>query len=188
MEFKGLVYHGSNKFFTKFDFSNTPRVNNDYYGGPVYFTDTVPIAQTYAQAMVRRYGGNKIIYHVLLDLNNVFDVDDKFSGDELKKFVGKNSEQFARGARLLNYGVDKYNVLAKLESGSEILTGDQVFRGLSGGMINSSRAREKLKRLGYDGLRSNGGANMGGGRHNVYLVYYPKDIKIKEILPIVVKK
>jgi hypothetical protein len=173
------AYHGTNGRFSKFEQSKA-RIANDFYGGGVaYFTDTIDVAKSYASFMFRKFGGDKFVYEVDIRFNRLFDVDQKYSGDELKRLIGTNVEAFARGAGLLKLGEDKYAILAQITSGRLELTGDQVFKGLSNGMQNTARAREILKSAGYDGLRHNGGVNMGGQKHNVYLVYDVNDITIK---------
>ena len=175
------LYHGSNAIFSKFD-QGKARIANDFYGaGVAYFTDNIEIAKTYAKAMNRVKGGDLIIYEVELTLKKMFDVDHEFTGHELMKFYTKKTvEDFARGARLLPYGVDKYTVIAKLLSGNMILTGDDIFRGLSRGMVETAKARDFLIKLGYDGLRHNGGVTSMNTaiRHNVYLAYKANEITI----------
>lgn len=173
------AYHGTNTRFSQFEQSKA-RIANDFYGGGVaYFTDTIDIAKTYAQFMFRKFGGERYVYEVEMQFDKLFDVDQTYTGDELKRLVGTELDSFARGAGLLKLGDDRYAVQAALKEGKLVLTGDQVFRGLSNGMQNTARAREKLKKLGYDGLRHNGGVNMGGKKHNVYLAYDARSIKIK---------
>lgn len=174
------AYHGTNSRFSQFEQSKA-RIANDYYGGGVaYFTDTIDIAKTYAQFMFRKFGGERYVYEVEIQLNNMFDVDQIYTGDILKRLIGNNYDEFARGAGLLKLGVDRYAVLSALKEGKVELTGEQVFRGLSNGMQNTARARETLKKCGFDGLRHNGGVNMGGQKHNVYLAYEARSIKIKQ--------
>jgi hypothetical protein len=177
------VYHGSNSYFKKFD-QNKSRIVNDFYGGGVaYFTDNLEVAKTYARAMFRAKGGGKYIYKVTLTLQNLFDVDDEFTKNELTKFFNKESvEEFARGAGLLKFGEDRYAVISKLLSGNMVLTGDQIFKGLSRGMNQTAKARQILIGLGYDGLRHNGGVNMNmATKHNVYLAYNADSIVIQNI-------
>lgn len=175
------LYHGSNAIFSKFD-QGKARIVNDFYGGGVaYFTDNIEIAKTYAKAMNRVKGGDLIIYEVNLKFHKLFDVDHEFTGHELMKFYNKNTvEEFARGARLLPLGVDKYSVISRLLSGNMVLTGDQIFRGLSRGMVETAKAREHLIKLGYDALRHNGGVTSMNTaiRHNVYLAYKSDEIDI----------
>jgi len=71
--------------------------------------------------------------------------------------------------------------LSKLSRGDMELTGDQIFKGLSGGGVNTAAARDHLIRNGYDGLRYNGGANMDAERHNVYIPYNANSITIKKV-------
>lgn len=177
------VYHGSNAIFKKFE-QTKARILNDYYGGGVaYFTANRDVAKTYAGAMKRKYGGEKYIYEVDLNLSKVFDVDHKFTGKELTQFFDdKDADDFARGSGLLKAGVDKYSVMAKLKDGKVEMTGEQVFKGLSRGMVNTAKARQKLISLGYDGLRYNGGVNMNmATKHDVYLAYNADDVRIKKV-------
>lgn len=179
MKFK--VYHGSGSLFEKFE-QNKARIVNDFYGGGVaYFTDNLEVAEQYAAAMAKKTPTKeKFIYEVELDFKKLFDVDAEYSGPILKKFVS-NPEGFARGAGMFKLGADKFGILADLKSGNITFNGEQVFKGLSGGMISTSKARETLKRLGYDGLRYNGGIVMHAKSHNVYLAYHANDIKILDI-------
>lgn len=173
------AYHGTNSRFSQFEQSKA-RIANDFYGGGVaYFTDTLAIAKTYAGFMFRKFGGERYVYEVELQFDKIFDVDETYSGDILKRLIGSELDSFARGAGLLKLGGDRYAILAQLKEGNIQLTGEQVFRGLSNGMQNTARAREILKKCGFDGLRHNGGVNMGSQRHNVYLAYDARAIKIK---------
>lgn len=174
------VYHGTNATFSKFD-QGKARITNDLYGGGVaYFTANTDIAYNYAKSMAKSKGGQKQVYEVELNVNKLFDVNHIFTGKELTQFfTPKTSEEFARGAGLLSYGVDKYGVLIDLESGKLKLTGDQVFHGLSKGMNSTAKAREKLISLKYDTLRYNGGVNMNATRHDVYIAYKAENITIK---------
>lgn len=174
------VYHGSNSVFERFDVKHARVVNDLYGGGIAYFTDASDIAMGYARSMQRKKGGKKVLYTVDLHLHKVFDIDHEFTGKELTKFLTKGKEdEFARGAGLLKVGVDTHDVVARLRSGDLSLTGEQVFKGLSRGGVNSAYAREKIASLGYDGLRYNGGL-MGGARHNVYLAYKLESISIED--------
>lgn len=184
-----IAYHGSNAKFAKFD-QGKARIINDFYGGGVaYFTSNKDVAKTYANAMAKSKGGERYIYEVELNLKKIFDVDHKFTGKELTKFFDpKEAEDFARGAGLMKAGMDRYVVIGKLKDGDYELTGDQVFKGLSRGMVNTAKARQKLISLGYDGLRYNGGLNMNAAtKHDVYLVYNADDIKIKKLFKVVKK-
>ena len=174
------VFHGSNAKFKEFA-TKSKRVENDFFGGGIaYFTDDQKVALTYSRAMTRRYGGEEYLYKVDLNLDKIFDVDTVYTGAELQKFFAHmKPEAFARGAGLLKGGADKYSVIASLELGNAVMTGHGVFRGLSQGLVNSSGAEKILMKLGYDGLRYNGGDNMSAGRHNVYMPYYSKDITIR---------
>lgn len=177
------LYHGTNQFFKQFEQSKA-RILNDYYGGGVaYFTDNSKVALTYAKSMAKSKGGEKYVFEVDLSVSKIFDVDNEFTGKELKKFfTDKTVEDFARGAGLLKFGVDKYSVMSSLQLGNQKLTGEQVFKGLSSGMNKTAKAREKLIKLGYDALRYNGGVNMGAAiKHDVYITYDASNVKIVAI-------
>jgi hypothetical protein len=177
---KYKAFHGTNGRFGKFEQSKA-RIANDLYGGGVaYFTDTLDIAKSYASSMARRLGGEKYIYEVELDIKRMFDVDTIYTGKILLDMIGNDFDTFARGAKLFRAGDDRLEVISKLKSGQMNLNGDQVFRGMSNGMVNTKAAREKLIRLGFDGLRYNGGVQMGGNRHSVYLAYKAEGIVIKD--------
>lgn len=176
------AYHGSGQLFEKFDQAKA-RIPNDFWGGgTAYFTDHKQIAYQYATAMAKNTKTKeKVIYEVDLTLKKIFDVDHEYTGEILKKFVNNQPEQFARGAGMFKLGVDKFQILADLKSGNIVFNGEQVFKGLSGGMINTAKARETLKKLGFDGLRYNGGKIMHAIPHNVYLAYNANNIKIRGI-------
>lgn len=191
------VYHGSGSHFSKFDQKNA-RIPNDFMGGGIaYFTDHKDVAKTYASSMAKRATKNKEsdahprLYHTTLKMNNVFDVDHKFSGDKLKNVLPdeKDHESFARGAGLMKLGVDRHKVLANLKDGNVELTGHQVFKGLSRGGIDTAKARDHLISKGYDGLRYNGGVNMDmTTKHNVYIPYHADSITINRRTKLVKKK
>jgi len=177
------VMHGTNAKFKAFGKASrkSKRIENDLFGGGIgYFTDDRKVALTYSRAMTNRYGGEEYLYKVDLNLDKVFDVDTVYSGDSLQKFWAHiKPETLARGAGLLKNGADKYSVLASLELGNIELTGHDVWNGLSSGNVNSSGAEKILMKLGYDGLRYNGGDNIMAQKHNVYIPYYSGDIKIR---------
>jgi aryl carrier-like protein len=175
-----IGYHGTRTRFNVFE-QNMSRIVNDFYGGGVaYFTDNIEVAKSYARTMYNRYGGDGMyVYETRLSFNRLFDVNNIYTGEILQRLVSDKPDQFARGANLLNLGADAIKVKSQLTSGSMRLTGDQVFRGLSNGMKNTAIARKKLMSLGFDGLRYDGGRNMGmATRHNVYLAYDANKIKI----------
>lgn len=177
--FNGTLYHGSGTRFKEFD-RKKARVANDYFGGGVaYFTDKLPVAATYARSMAKQSKGDPLIYTVEVKLNNYFDVDDTFTGLDLVRILPDDVEGFARGAGLLRLnGPDKFVVMTQLKMGKISLSGHDVFKGLSKGMVTSDAARRFLEKKGYDGLRYNGGEHMNAPRHNVYLAYDPNSIKI----------
>jgi len=178
---RATVYHGSNAKFDQFD-AGKSRIPNDFYGGGIaYFTDNLEVGKKYAIGMSKKKG-SPFVYEVSLSLKKMFDIDEKFTGKKLAEILPNDIENFARGAGLLSYGSDKYSVLAGLKNQSIELTGDQVWKGLSKGQVNTADAREWIKEKGYDGLRYNGGVNMGMDRHNVYLAYYPESIQIKKVV------
>lgn len=178
--FSGDVYHGSGYRFSKFS-QGKARIFNDFYGGGVaYFTDNQKVAITYAKSMAKKAKAeDPLVYTCKIKLKKVFDVDSVFSGKDLIEILPKDVKEFARGAGLLTLKSNEYEVIAKLESGKMSLTGDKVFAGLSKGMNQTAKARQYLISKGYDGLRYNGGVNMGmATKHNVYLVYNAQDITI----------
>jgi hypothetical protein len=119
-----------------------------------------------------------------VDIARIFDVDHVWAGQELKDILpkGKELDRFVRGTDLASGGKDPFMVAAQLELGQTKLTGDQIFKGLSSGMVNTKAAREYLMDKGYDSLRYNGGLNMNmREKHNVYCPYKASAIKIEKI-------
>lgn len=172
------AFHGTNQQFEQFS-QDKARLLNDFYGGGVaYFTENFQVAKQYAAAAVKRTGGDPVIYRSQLHIKKLFDVDGNYTGKDIKPLIGSNYELFARAAGLLNLGADKYRVLSDLKSCDIVLTGEQLYKGMSGGMRKTAVARDKLKKNGYDALRYNGGVNMAAVRHNVYIMYYARDIRI----------
>lgn len=178
-ELPDIVYHGTGSKFEEFS-QDKARVVNDFYGGGVaYFTTDIGIAINYAKgARKRSADGIGRVYFCKVNLTKVFDVDRTYTGEELKKHLPKNLDAFARGAGLMRVSDDPYLVTARLERGDYKLTGEQIFRGISQGMVHTAKVREHLKKLGYDGLRYNGGQMMGVADHDVYIAYYAHDIEI----------
>ncbi len=185
------LFHGSGRRFNEFN-QSFGRVKNDFMGGGIgYFTTDHSVAKSYAKNGARFAGTDTpYVYHTTVTMNNVFDVDHEFEGEHLKHLLPdeKDHEQFARSAGLLRPGVDKYDVLARLKSGSIKLTGQQVFAGLSQGGIKSSDARDHLIKKGYDGLRYNGDQNMDQAtKHDVYIPYKADSVSINKVTRIVKK-
>ena len=178
---KVQAYHGSGRKFDEFD-QRQARIKNDFYGGGIgYFTSNPDVAATYAKSMSKETK-TPHVYHTTLNMNNVFDVDHKFSGEKLKGILPDDVESFARGAGLMKLGTDKYKVLSDLKSGNTELTGHQVFKGLSRGMNDTAKARDHLISKGYDGIRYNGGENMKmATKHDVYIPYRADSIEIKKV-------
>lgn len=183
------AYHGSGSRFDKFEQSKA-RIANDFYGGGVaYFTDDLSVAKTYAKSMAKKTKNDPFIYTVKVQFRKLFDVDHVFTEKNLLDILPKDIENFARGAGLLGLDSDKYAVISNLKAGKFSLSGDQVFKGLSKGMNTTAKARDHLRSKGYDGLRYNGGVNMGmATKHNVYLSYEAKNIKILKRQRIVKKQ
>ena len=175
MRFKGVVYHGTDARFDKFDQRKSRIVNDNYGGGVAYFTDGLSLAITYAKNMARKSGNDPIVYSVELNLKKIFDVDHEFTGKELIDILPTDVKDFARGAGLLGLNSDEYKVLANLKAGTAKLTGEQIYRGLSRGNTQGAKAREHLVSKGYDGLRYNINTTP---KHSVYLAYNADDIKI----------
>jgi len=172
------VYHGTNQEFSQFS-QDKAKITNDYYGGgAAYFTPDLSVARIYAKTAVKKSGGKEIIYRAQLSLNKVFDVDQHYTGKELISILPTNLEQFARGAGLLNFGADRFEVLASLKDGTASLTGGQIFKGLSSGMINTAKARETLKKRKFDGLRYNPVLHANRTPHEVYIAYEARNIRI----------
>jgi hypothetical protein len=185
------AFHGSGRKFGSFN-QNFGRVKNDFMGGGIgYFTTDHDVAKSYAKNGARfAKTETPHIYHTKLSFKNVFDVDHEFTGDKLKKILPdeKYHEDFARGAGLLKVKSDKYDVLSKLKHGQLKLTGQQIFHGLSQGGVKSDEARDHLIKKGYDGLRYNGGQNMGQAtKHDVFIPYKSDSIKINKITKLIKK-
>jgi hypothetical protein len=181
--FSGTVYHGSGTKFDKFD-QKKSRIANDFYGGGVaYFTADQRVGVQYAKSMAKvAKTDTPYLYTCRLNMSKVFDVDDVYTGKDLKDILPKDLDKFARGAGLMGIKVDAGMLFYKLQEGKMELTGDQVFKGLSQGMNQTATARQHLISKGYDGLRYNGGLNMGlVSKHDVYLAYNSNDISITKI-------
>lgn len=176
------LYHGTGHLFRKFD-PGKARTRNDYYGGgAAYLTDNPVVASGYANAG-RRKTGNGYIYKVKTDLKNVFDTTKMHPGESVAKMLPDDVESFARSAGLLKYGTNKHQVIANLKAGKTPMSGDDIFKGLSRDG-QTHKAREHLKKLGFDGLKHVGGMIAKGRKHNVYIPYSSDDIKIDKILRI----
>ena len=174
-KFRGVVYHGTDARFDKFDQRKSRIVNDNYGGGVAYFTDGLNLAITYAKNMAKKSGNDPIVYSVELNFNKLFDVDHEFTGKELIDILPTDVKDFARGAGLLSINTDEYKVISNLKSGITKLTGEQIYRGLSKGNTQGSKARDYLISKRYDSLRYN--INT-GSKHSVYLAYNADDIKI----------
>ncbi len=177
------LYHGSGSLFDHFDQSKFRIPNDNWGGGVCYATDNLDLAQKYAKSMSKNTPTHeRFVYTLGVKIFNLFDVDDKFTGPILKKMVDSvGVENFARSAKLLSVGEDKYQILALLKDGNLSLKGSQIFYGISGGMINTSKGRNLLKRFGFDTLRYNSGIVSNGKEHSVYLPYYTKNLEILNV-------
>jgi hypothetical protein len=171
------AYHGTNAIFNKFSMDSA-KIQNDYYGGGFYFTPNLEVAKIYAKSAVRKTGGKEVIYRVQLNLKKTFDVDKEYTGDELKKLIIPNFETFARSAGLLSLGKDRYAIMADLKDGNTVMTGAEVFKGMSNGMVNTAKARDHLKRLHYDSLRYNPVQHSDRIKHEVYIAYNAASVRI----------
>lgn len=181
------LYHGSGHLFKHFD-SGKARIKNDLFGGGAgYLTNNHDVAKGYAKAG-KKATGQGYIYHVKAKMKNTFDVDHDFSGEHVSKMLPDDVDKFARGAGLMKFGTDRIKVLSDLKSGKTGLKGHQIFNGLSDGGVNTYKAREHLKKHGYDSLRYNGGNITQGVKHDVYIPYDSGSMKIHKITRLVDKK
>ena len=186
------AFHGSGKLFKKFE-QKYARIPNDFMGGGIaYFTTDLGVAKTYARSMAKTAGtGTEYVYTVTLSMQNVFDVNKTFYGEELVALLPRTPdelERFARGAGILKYGVDRTKVLMDLKAGKISMSGERLFKGLSHGGVDTAIARSALIAHGYDALRYNGGANMDMAvKHDVYIPYNANGISIQKIAKIVRK-
>lgn len=171
------VFHGSGNIFDEF-MADKAKLVNDYYGGQLYFTDNPRVAKNYAKAGSKKTG-QAVVYKVELDINKLFDVDQEYSGKEVKKILGTTPlETFARRAGLLSLGSDRFQVLSDLKNGNLPLTGEQIFNGISNNQRKTAVARSLLKKQGYDGLKYYGGRLFGSIPHVVYIPYEHSSIHI----------
>ena len=179
-----ILWHGSNKEFSRFKKAEK-RISNDLYGGGIaYFTSDKNIAINYAKTRVSAYGGEPYLFKVDVTMKKIFDVDAEFTGKELLNIIVhlKDLEGFARSAGLLGYGENKYIVSSRLQDGRVTLKGDRVWKGISSGGIRTSQAQEVLIKSGYDGLRYNGGVlTTDTHSHDVYCPYKESSIRIESV-------
>lgn len=181
------VWHGSGTNFNTIDLSKGRMADNDYYGGGngkgFYVTTEQKIAIGYALAA--RNAASPTLYEMsYTPSGRVFDVDEKYSGPALQRFLPKSRsllEEFCRHAGLFKGLTDRTDALlieGRIEEGKMELSGDQIFKGLSEGQRTQGRAADILKSHGYVGLRYNGGRITGSAPHDVYISYKPSDLKI----------
>lgn len=173
--FSGIVYHGTNARFDKFDQKKSRIVNDNYGGGVAYFTDSTGLSITYAKNMAKKLGGEALVYSVELKLKKMFDVDNIFTGQDLINILPAEVNEFARAAGLLGLNSNEYKVITDLKSGNIKLTGEQVYKGLSKGNTQTAKARDHLIAKGYDGLRYNLPTTP---KQSVFLVYDAKNINV----------
>lgn len=190
--FSGKVFHGTGQSFDKFD-QRKSRIENDLWGGGVaYFTDDLSVAKSYAKDSAKvQKTDTPFVYSVELKFKNFFDVDDIYTGQRLIDILPKKTpelREFMRGAGLLNMNSDEGAILYSLEKGKASLTGAEIFKGYSKGMNQTAKVREMLIKMGYDGLRYNGGEQMSmATKHNVYIAYKADSVKILQRFKIVKK-
>lgn len=187
------VWHGTNIKFDQFN-KEMARAPNDLYGGGLgYFTDSLEVAKGYARTSVKRAKVSKeaqpYIYRVQLTLDNVFDVEKTYSGNFVASFLKSNSysdaESFLRTAGMAKMGTDLPLKVSQLRNGQLEMLGDDLFKALSKGSVNSTNGRNTLIASGFDGLRYPGGIRSGTkGLHNVYIAYENDKIKILETHPL----
>lgn len=172
-----IVYHGSNAIFKKFDASKARLSQDNFGGGVAYLTGNKNLAITYAKSMAKRQG-EPIIYTINASFRKTFDTEMKFNGKDVLDFIRHvKAEEFAKGAKLLVYGVDRFTVLDNLKSGMTGLTGKQIFDGLSNGNTQTVKAREILIKLGYDSLYYKTPDRV----NDVYITYKDTNIRIEKI-------
>lgn len=184
------LYHGTGNDFDQF-LQRFARTVNDYYGGGLaYFTTSIEIAKGYARAGMKRItgqGDTPTIFKVKTNFKKIFDVDDRFAGAELQKFVPKDVDAFIRASGIVKLGSGISPELAKvrLRNGTLNLSGDQIFKALEKVLGGSSKVRDFLITLGYDALRYNGGtATKIGIEHDVYIAYDAKSLNIQSKEPL----
>lgn len=172
-----IMYHGSNAIFKSFD-ANRARLQNDNFGGGVaYLTTNKNLAVTYAKSMSRR-GGEPIIYTVKTNFKKTFDTEKLFQGKDVLRFIrDMKVEDFAKGAKLLVYGIDKFTVINNLKSGITGLSGKQIFDGLSNGNTQTLKAREVLIKLGYDSIYY----KTPDRNNDIYITYKDTNLRIDKI-------
>lgn len=176
------LFHGAGALFSKFrqEFSRSP---NDHYGGGLaYLTTDEKIARGYATSSAKRTKSDPIIYLVEANFKKVFDIDETFTGKEMKEFLPKDIDGFARSAKIAKFSSDGSSLMlakSKLRDGTIELTGRQIYDGLSGVNNNqTSKVRDIFISMGYDALRYNGGLNMMTTSHDVYIAYKATTLKI----------
>lgn len=176
------LYHGSPRNFDQFSQEFSRSANDNFGGGLAYLTTSKDVAKVYAKAGLKRTlkdGASPIVYSVKTNFKKVFDVDDEFEGNELKKFLPKDLDKFARAAGLIKFSDSPYLVKSKLSNGTIKVSGDQIFKGLDKVLGGSAKARDQIIRLGYDSLRYNGNAGSSiAPDHDVYIAYKASSLKI----------
>lgn len=172
-----IMYHGSNSIFKEFDASRARLQNDNFGGGVAYLTTNKNLAVVYAKSMARREG-EPIIYTVDANFRKTFDTEKLFNGKDVMRFIRElKVDDFARGAKLLTYGSDKFTVINNLKSGITGLSGKQIFDGLSNGNVNTLKARQILIKLGYDSLYYKTPDKI----NEVYITYKDSNVRISKI-------
>ena len=97
----------------------------------------------------------------------------------LKSDSYQEAENFLRNAGMAQLGSDLVGNVSKLQRGTLLMTGDQIFSAIGERSKNSSKARDILIQRGFDGLTHPGGLRGGTkGLHTVYIAYDNEKIEL----------
>lgn len=91
-----IVYHGTNKSFSKFEIEKTSLYN--LYGRGFYFTDSLEVAKCYIGGVLNQKSEESHIKKCKLIVNNIYNFDEEISNSELleyKKIFIDNFEDFS---------------------------------------------------------------------------------------------
>lgn len=188
------VYHGTSAGgFEAFDDSKH-YANGDLLFGPgTYLTDSKEIADSYTKL---GKGAAPKNYEMYASLKNPFDTSKQVGRGEFKRLLGGLE---STGAKVnvvedLAEGAD-HSVIAEITlpptrknelpttftldnfSGDSMGNGEELWRKLAGYMP-AEKVNKALQAAGYDGIRYNGGAHLGGPvKHDAYVVFDPTNLK-----------
>ena len=95
--------------------------------------------------------------------------------EKTQKNQHSDSLPFLSNARLITFGTDRSELISKFKSGELSLKGDNLFRGLSDGMKNTSKVKDILLKMGFDSLKYKIDTNV------VYISFSDQNIKIEKI-------